>query len=103
MSEEFLSCGKCNGQGECNILIGRTGCGDDMFEIGKCDECDGTGKTKLESLKPCPFCKCDSYLKMWDRDDYYYLRYKVICHSCKIKTPFYESQSEAEEAWNNRV
>lgn len=51
-------------------------------------------------LLPCPFCQ--STLIMPDIISLRVVSYTNICQNCQAKIGYYETQEEADKAWNTR-
>lgn len=51
----------------------------------------------MTDLKPCPFCGCDSPFRFQE------IGYGVQCGECWCNLQGFDSQYEADEAWNTRA
>ena len=60
----------------------------------------------IEKLKPCPFCGSSNIAPEEEYGSdcgYSFGGHLVICNNCGVQTKYYETETEAIEAWNRRA
>lgn len=65
---------------------------------------DGVERTMTE-LKPCPFCGGEPEVIGWKWEDMTEHRVRCLTVNCPVnpRTPIYDTEAEAIDAWNTRA